>query len=152
MRCLLVGLAAGLLLMSAQARAAFTAINEPDRRDMVFDQNDVLYVTISGGTLVRYNAKTNTLLSPWTVGGNPAGIDINPNGGLLAVGDTQVQGANIRFLIVNRISGVATPVSLAHDTNESGTWMMAWGSDNRLLFSTAGASIRRYDPASGQIS
>ncbi|HEV8293250.1 MAG TPA: hypothetical protein VGP94_15045 [Tepidisphaeraceae bacterium] len=148
-------IAAGILVMAAEAHAAFTPLNVADRRDYAFDKTGILYISTTGGSVLRYNTLTNTYLSPFVIGGTLNGIDLAPDGLTLAVADTTTQGANNRIHLVNTVTGTDTPVSFVRDFGESGTYMVAWGSDGQLLvsgsFSGSGwVPLRRYNPGTGQ--
>ena len=63
-----------------------------NRKDHVFDPvNRILYITTSSGTVQRWDADTQTLLAPWTVGGELGGIDVTPDGAMVLVADAHVQ-------------------------------------------------------------
>jgi|CXWL01.1.fsa_nt_gi WD40 repeat protein len=131
----------------------YLSLNVPNRRDYAFDQAGILYIT-SGPDIVRFNTQSATFLTPFNVGGSLVGLDISPDGGNLAVADASTQGANNRIELVNTSSGQSTAVSFTRQSSEAGTFMTAWGSDNRILItSNFGGSgwvpLRRYDPQSG---
>ncbi len=135
----------------------FVALSIPDRRDYAFDNNGILYVSTSGGVIRRYDTRSGSFLSSFTVGGSLLGIDLSPDGSTLAVADETPQGDKNRFVLVNTTTGAPTAITFARDSLEIGTFMVAWGSDGQLLFDTnlAGSGwvpLRRYDPVTNSIT
>lgn len=144
----------GALLGFALPTFAYSFLDVPDRVDYAFDKSGILYVSTTGGKIVRYNTQTSSYLSPFTVGGTLCGIDLSPDGSTLAVADSSTQGATNRIQLVDTLTGAATPISFTRQSLESGTYMVAWGSDNQLLITSnfAGSGwipLRRYDPQTG---
>jgi WD40 repeat protein len=136
---------------SRSAKAQFTPLTVADRRDYVFDASGILYISTAGGSILRYNTQTASYLSPFSIGGTLNGIDLSPDGQTLAVADSSTQGANNRIQLVNTTTGAATPVSFVRESLESGTYMVAWGSDNQVLVTSnfAGSGwipLRRHNP------
>src|SRR5688572_5265672 len=131
-----MAVAGGVVFIAAQTCGAFTPLNIANRTDYVFDKAGTLYISTTGGNVVRYNTKTNSYLTPFAIGGSLAGIDLSPDGLTLAVADYSTQGANNRIHLVNTLTGVDTPVSFVRQSLESGTYMVAWGSDNQLLITS----------------
>jgi uncharacterized delta-60 repeat protein len=129
------------------------------RRDHVIDtQRDLLYITTSSGKVERYDLKTGTLLTAWTVtSGQLNGIDISRDGQYLYIADavTNLSQGYIRRLEI--ATGTITSYSYALASGESGAWDVVVGSDDRVYFSThyaiSGATdIRVIDTANGAIS
>jgi WD40 repeat protein len=140
--------------MALSADAAFVSLNVTNRSDYAFAAQGVLYIT-AGSQVVRYDTRTSSYLTPFEVGGNLAGIDLSPDGTTLAVADYSTQGANNRVHLLNRVTGADNVLSFTRQSLESGTFMVAWGADGRLLttssFNGSGwVPLRRYDPATGQ--
>lgn len=131
--------------------AGHTFLNVADRRDYAFSNDGILYISTSGGSILRYDTRSASYLAPFTIGGTLNGLDLSPDGQTLAVADASTQGANNRIHLVNTANGADNPVSFARQSLESGTYMVAWGSDNQVLvtssFSGSGwIPLRRYDP------
>lgn len=157
----MLGLAAPFLAALALAQPApaapatgYLELSIPNRRDCVFDDEGVLYVT-AGSQVVRYDTRSATYLTPFTLGGTLMGIDRSADGRALAVADTTTQGNFNRIFLVRTETGAAQAVSFPLAFYESGTYMVAWGSDGRILVTSnfAGSGwvpLRRYDPATGQ--
>lgn len=132
---------------------SFVDLAIPARRDYAFDEQGVLYIT-AGSVIERYDTHSGTQLAPFAIGGSLVGIDVSPDGSTLAVADASVQGDDNRVQLVDTSTGVATPVSFQRVSLETGTFMVAWGRDARLLVTSSfGGSgwvpLRRYDPADG---
>lgn len=142
---LTVGLVPGISV------AGYTFLNVPDRRDYTFDGNGMLYISTSGGSILRYDTHAASFLAPFTIGGTLNGLDLSPDGQTLAVADYSTQGSSNRIHLVNAATGADNPISFARQSLESGTYMVAWGSDNQVLVTSnfAGSGwvpLRRYDP------
>jgi len=143
------------LVAALSADAAFVSLNVTNRSDYAFDRQGILYIT-AGAQVLRYDTRTASYLAPFDVGGSLVGIDLSPDGTTLAVADGSTQGANNRVHLLNRLTGADTPVSFSRESLETGTFMVAWGADGRLLTTSSfGGSgwvpLRRYDPATGQV-
>jgi WD40 repeat protein len=143
---------AALCAVTGWSSGAYTPLAITDRSDYAFDKQGILYVSTTGGVIQRYDTHSGTYLTPFNVGGSLAGIDLSPDGTMLAVADSSTQGSQNRILLVNTTSGAATPVSFIRESLESGTFMVAWGSDGQLLVDSnfAGSGwvpLRRYNPA-----
>ena len=140
-------------VISAAAQAAYIPLDIPARADYAFDRNGVLYVT-AGPQVVRYDTRTGTYLSPFQVGGSLVGIDLSPDGRTLAVADSGTQGSNNRVVLVDTGTGAVQSYSSARQSLETGTYMVAWGADGRVLSTSyfAGSGwvpLRRLNPATG---
>jgi WD40 repeat protein len=141
-------------LVSQSTLRAYTFLNVPDRRDYAFDNHGILYISKTDGDIDRFNTKTASFLTPFHVGGMLNGIDLSPDGQTLAVADSTTQGANNRVQLVSTTTGTATPISFTRQSLESGTYMVAWGSDNQLLITSnfdgsGDVPLRRYNPQTG---
>lgn len=144
-----------IALLGLQPAMGFTFLDIPNRCDYAYDQSGILYVSTTDGKIDRYNTRTSSYLTPWTVGGSLCGIDLSPDGSTLAVADTTMQGANNRIVLIDTRTGSAQSVSFVADYGEAGTFMTAWGVDNQVLVTSnwngsGGISLRRYDPQTGQ--
>ena len=146
-------LLACLAFTPAWTAASFTELAIGNRMDYAFDAAGVLYVT-AGSSVMRYDTPTGQYLTPYGIGGSLVGIDLSPDGQTLAVADATTQGANNRIRLVNAASGVTNDVSFVRGNGEAGTFMVAWGYDNRLLVTSSYSGsgwvpLRRYDPQNG---
>lgn len=136
-----------------RVRAEGTFIAATGRVDMVYDgPRDVLYIS-AGDSVLRYQTATGAFLSPFVLGGNLGGIDLSPDGNLLAVADRSQTETTNRIHIVDLTKGQARQVSFTKEFGEAGTWSVAFGSDGALLISShfngsGTVPLRRYDPAS----
>jgi dipeptidyl aminopeptidase/acylaminoacyl peptidase len=144
-------IAIGVLHLAPHPTHAATILNVPDRKDYAFDNNGILYISTAGGNIIRYNTSTGSYLTPIGVGGTLNGIDLSPDGRTLAVADSSTQGVNNRVWLVSTATGAAASTSFVRQSAETGTNMVAWGSDNQLLVtSNFGGSgwvpLRRYNP------
>src|SRR5438270_10610759 len=96
-----------LLAISRSAKADGTFVSASGRRDMVYDHSrDILYIThtilerdpntgvyrVIESAVLRYQVGTNTFLPPFNIQGDLYGIDLSPDGNLLAVADGQGSG------------------------------------------------------------
>ena len=94
-RLFLIG-ALALALFSAVraplAAAAGTFISAPSRVDMVYDGvRDLLYIT-NGSQVLRYHLGSASFLAPLQLSGSLRGIDLSPDGNVLAIADGQRTG------------------------------------------------------------
>jgi hypothetical protein len=135
--------------------AVGTFVPAPNRVDIVHDANrDLLYIS-SGGEVLRYSLSSNSFLSPLTLGGQSYGMDLSPDGNLLAVADQSgpVNGAN-RVHLVDLRTGLDQALDFPVSFLETGTYSVAFGLDGSLLVTSSfGGSgwvpLRRYDPLTG---
>jgi hypothetical protein len=133
------------------AEAAGTFISAPDRVDMVYDdQRKILYIT-SLGSVLRYSLDTDTFLSPFNPGGDLAGIDISPDGKMLAVADRTRSATDVWIHLIDLETDDVTQVLFPRADGEGGTFAVAFGSDGNLLitsiFEGSGlVPLRKYDP------
>src|SRR6185312_10561649 len=109
---------------------AYTPLNVSNRTDYAFDNTGILYMT-AGSQILRYSTSTSSFLTPWNIGGSLVGIDLSADGNTLAVADSTSNQS--RVFLVNRSTGQSTPVNFTPAFGEAGTFMVAWGSDGRLL-------------------
>ncbi|MEW6206716.1 MAG: Ig-like domain-containing protein [Acidobacteriota bacterium] len=137
------------------AEAAGTLISAPDRVDMVYDdQRRILYIT-SQGSVLRYSLDTDSFLSPYTPGGDLAGIDISPDGKMLAVADRTRTATDVWIHLIDLETDAVTQALFARADGEGGTFSVAFGSDGNLLitsiFEGSGTvPLRKYNPQTGE--
>ncbi len=126
-----------------------------NRVDMVHDAGrDLLYIS-SGAEVLRYSLSSNSFVPSYALGGSLYGMDLSPDGNLLAVADqaAPVNGSN-QVHVVDLRTGTDKPVFFAVGFGESGTYTVAFCADGSLLITSsyAGsgwAALRRYDPQTG---
>jgi len=147
--------------ISAAATASTTVVGQvnfipaPGRIDMVYDSiRDVVYIT-SGTSVLRYKLGTQTFLSPYTFGlGNLSGIDLSPDGNLLAIADRNISGVHLVDLQTDTVKPDAM---FSRSSGEGGTYSVAFGNDGTLLVTTTyngsgWVPLRRIDPATGTVT
>lgn len=103
---------------------------------MVHDAaRNMIYIT-NGGNVLRYHVPSQTFVDPITLGGSLTGIDLSPDGKMLAVAD-RTHGTTESWVHLVRLNDlVATKASIAKEsTYEHGTWSVAFGADGNLLVS-----------------
>ena len=138
----------------AEALGQIAFIPAPSRVDVAFDQaRNTLYIT-SGSQLLRYRLSTATFDEPITLGGTLAGVDISPDGNLLAIGDAAVLAdGNGSVHIYDIAHSRARTIEFDRWTDyENGSYSVAFGRDGALLVTTTfnGSSdppVRRFDLA-----
>jgi Carboxypeptidase regulatory-like domain len=161
---LLALLLAGLTFASAALAAPtphFVAADSPN--DICFDKwRNLLYIT-SGSQILRYDLSSQTYLAPFEVGGDLVGIDLSPDGSTIAVADSNYYGEawhwpptpdanNLNWIyLVDPDSGGMQEVDFQRTYGETGTWMVAFDDQDRVLVtsSLSGSGwtpMRRYDP------
>ena len=129
----------------------YIPLDVPERSDYVFDRQGVLYIT-AGPQVIRYDTRTQDYLSPFDIGGRLCGIDLSPDGRTLAIADSAYDSGNNWIHLVDITTGSSQQVNFARERHELGTYMVAWGVDNRVLTTSRGDSwvpLRRYDPVDG---
>jgi hypothetical protein len=131
--------------------ASYVELAVPHRLDFTFDDAGILYIT-AGERIVRFDSTLGVYLTPFEVGGTLIGIDRSKDGHTLAVADLATQGGTNRIVLVDVATGQVETVSFPLDFFEGGTFMVAWGADDRVLvtstFNGSGwVPLRRYDPA-----
>ena len=141
----------------ARAQSVSGWIAAPNRVDVAYDTiRQVVYIS-NGPALVRYSLGQQAALPPLQVGGDLAGMDISPDGSLLAVADRKMYAGYNRIVLVDLATGAVREQQFALDYYEGGTFTVAFGSDGRLLvtsrFNGSGwVPLRRYDPATGAVT
>lgn len=129
------------------APEAPTFISASDRIDMVQDaERNLLYISTTGGDVLRYDLASKSLLSPFEFSGQPAGIDISPDQDKLAVADTALGGVHIVDLATGTTQDYLFPQGL------SGTSRLVLFEDNQtLLVATGGGTLRELNLADGSM-
>jgi len=144
-----------------QASAEGSFISVPNRADIVYDNTRELLYIGQGDRVLRYDPAAKAYLSPVVVGGSVAGMDISPDGSTLAVADRSYTGeawgdGTNWIRLVDLDSGSTRQVTFIKAFGETGTWMVAFGYDGRLLVTSelSGSGwtpLRRYDPGTGSV-
>jgi DNA-binding beta-propeller fold protein YncE len=125
---------------------------------MVYDETrGLLYITTTGGLVQRYDPVSNTLLTPFDLGGILEGIDISPDGKKLAVADAQYSTNRIWFWQIDLTTGASQKVFLTRSSGEGGTYSVAYGCDGTLFITSTyegsgWTPLRRWFPASGTVN
>src|SRR5438132_8781034 len=110
-------------------------------RDVVFDKtHNILYATASNGTLARYDVASKTLLSAWTVGGAPNGLDITSNDSAIYIADGTTVGTQGFFKKVNLATGAVSSIAYTRAAFENGTFDVAISSNCLAFGTTSGNS------------
>lgn len=141
----------GLCLSASSALAEYVPLSIRGTRDFVFDREGVLYVSTASGDILRYDTQAASFLAPFKIGSPLLGIDLSPDGKTLAVADSTRQGSKVRIHLVDSTTGVSQPVSFDSYISDSGTYMVAWGSNGQVFVSgdyqgSGVVKLRRYDP------
>lgn len=126
--------------LTSSAAWAATVIPLPDRRDFALDETRrTIYITTSSAGVLRYNLNSGTYLPGFAIAGNLYGLDISPDGNTLAVADyTYTNSPAIgQFWLVDLETQVVTRKPFPLGFMETGSWSVAWGSDNNLYFSVS---------------
>lgn len=146
----------GMHAVPALAEGVFIAA--PSRVDMVYDdQRDLVYIS-SGTQVLRYRVATASFLQPIELGGELSGIDLSPDGKILAVADRSSNGSQLWVNAV-RLDDLHVSKLVAEKVYEleSGTWAVSFAFDGSLyatsLFSGSGwVQMRRFDVDTGAVS
>jgi hypothetical protein len=144
----------GLAGAGAMAAKPGTFVAAPFRKDMAYDASSGLLYISNGGSIVRYDTRTDTTLSPWTLGGSLMGMDLSPDGKHLTVADNTHSTDQVWVHNIALDTGVDNRLTFARRAYEGGTFSVAYGNDGSLLttstFEGYGDSpLRRYDPTAG---
>lgn len=146
--------AAALLfaLLSRPASAEGTFVSAPLRKDIVYDDaRGVLYIS-NGGSVLRYRVSDQSFLTPISLGGFLAAMDISPDGKTLAVASLEFSGSTNWVHLVDLETLADHKVVFDHgDSSEGGIFSVAFGKDGRLLVTAQFGGVglmplRRYDP------
>jgi hypothetical protein len=148
-----------LLAVPGLAQAVGTFVPAPQRTDMVYDdRRDLLYIS-NGSQLLRYQLSAGAFIDPLELGGSLKGMDISPDGSLLAVADTSYDSAsNSNWVhLVDLGSMTVRKLNFTRASSEGGTFTVAWGGDGSLLVSSTflgsgWVPLRRYVPGTGQVT
>ncbi len=144
----------GLTLGTPAVRAAGVLIPATNRVDATHDDTrDLVYVT-NGDSILRYDPVAGTFLTPFVLEPGLRGLDLSPDGSMLAVACGTYAGTENWIYLVNPEDGTATKVSFTRNYGEAGTFTVKWTADGLLYISSGYAGsgwvpLRRYDPASG---
>ena len=144
-----------LVLVTLRADAVGTLISAPNRMDMVYDAGrDVLYITSSNSTVLRYKLATDSFLSPFVLSGNLMGLDLSPDGNKLVIADSSTANSQVWVHVVDLTTGQDNPAVFNAAANESGTFAVAFGGDGAAYITSrfAGSGwvpMRRYDTVTG---
>lgn len=151
-----IAVAVCVVMLTSQRRseASGTFIPAPGRVDMVYDSpRSLLYIT-SGDSILRYDTRSNSFLTPFVLGGNLSGIDLSPDGQTLVVADTQHSENQVWIDEIDLQTGASQKVTFPRAFDEGGTYTVAFGNDGTVLitstFEGSGwVPMRRYDPVTG---
>lgn len=122
---------------AVDAAAPIAVVPATSRKDVVFDRYDVLYIS-NADRLIRYDAGHRALLPDLVVpGAKLVGMDIDSSSCRIAVADlNQVDAQTSRILLVNNGATAATPVPLALDFGEGGTFDVAFSGPRSVYVSS----------------
>lgn len=132
-------------------------IYAPGRADVAYDAaREVLYIS-GDSTLRRYDMRARSFLSPISIGGSTAGMDISPDGSTLAVANTAFGASQNHVDFINLNNGSASRVGFDRAFYEGGTFTVAYDGAGKLLVSSryqgsGWVPLRKYDPVSGSSS
>jgi sugar lactone lactonase YvrE len=142
--------------------AGTTYIPVADHRDLVYDPTrNVLYITTISGLVQRYDVATQTLLTPFQVGGILNGADITPDGSALYVADNMRGITQDWFHRVNLDTGAVTnlPYNIGDGFAGDASWDVAIGPDGKGLGderqsngSGGGATLQQINTADDTLS
>lgn len=154
----LVGLfaSAPLLFSSSVAWGGGTFLPAPERADVTYDDQRHLAYISNGDQVLRYNPATKAFLSPIHLVGAALGLDISPDGTILAVANGLRADDHVWIDLIDLETLDATQVTFERASYEGSTYAVAFGSDGKLLitstFEGSGwAPLRRYDPVTGSV-
>jgi protocatechuate 3,4-dioxygenase beta subunit len=160
MLCLV--LVAAVLWAPAVAHAEGVLLDVPMRGDVSYDDTSgILYVTTvspAGSAVLRYDVAADRFLEAFPVPGSPRGIDLSPDGSILAVADATHDASSGRLHLVDTVSGAVRTVTVPSGGAWSGTYQVAFGADGRVRFTVGadpwfgeGGDLLDYDPATGEL-
>lgn len=139
-----------LTAASSVALAAGVLIQAPGRIDMVHDaERKLIYIT-EGGNILRYHLPSASFLPPIVIGGELSGIDLSPDGTVLAVADRASSADELWVHLVGLGTLAPTKVSVPKRFYEGGMWTVAFAGDGSLITSSMySGSMRRLSLATG---
>jgi hypothetical protein len=114
--------------------------------DFVYDDlRDILYIVNGGSDVQRYQLGSASFLTPFSISGSLANLDLSPDGNLLAIAD-HTSSANAWLYLVDLDSSIIRQGIL---TNFSGyVYSLALGNDGAVVCEV-GNLVLRYDPVTG---
>jgi outer membrane protein assembly factor BamB len=133
---LALGIAMGLCAASSGVCRATTVRFVPaaDRIDAVADgSRRLVYVSTTGGDVLRYDLNSGTLLSPFALGGSLYGMALSSDGNTLVVADASTSAGMDAVHVVDLPTGVAKSIPFPLDFGETGTYSVAFASPTTLL-------------------
>lgn len=150
----LLAAAGGLALCTPAVHAAGVLIPAANRVDATHDDaRDLVYIT-DGNSILRYDPVAGAFLTPFVLEPGLRGLDLSPDGSILAVACSTYAGTENWIYLVDPEDGTATKVPFTRANGEAGTFTVKWTAAEQLYISSSYAGsgrvpLRRYDPASG---
>lgn len=155
MACRYLAVAAAWLVFHAGgAGAVGTLIPAAGRVDMVHDaQRGFIYIT-DGDKVLRYHEASGTFIDPVTLGGRLGGLDLSPDGTVLAIADRASSAGEVWVHLLRLDDLQASKLTAPKAFYEDGTWTAAFAADGTLLVTSrfAGSGwvpMRRWDLGQG---
>ena len=110
-------------------------------RDMIHNtKNNTLYIS-NDTEILQYDMASGALLDTIVVGGQLLGLDINLDYSQIAVADNTVADSQVSVHLIDTLTHGISQLSFSADFMESGTYSVAYTSDNNLVStSTLGGS------------
>lgn len=146
---LFVSILATVIAFAEQdARGQSTVIPLASRSDFVFDfTGNFLYISTTTGTVVPYNLNTNTLGTPFPLGGWLWGMDIARDNSYVLVAQNSVGVTQGTIHKLDLGTGVVTNFNYTLAPNERGAWDVAIGANGLALFTTQAIGASASEPA-----
>lgn len=146
-----------LFFLPVRAEGIF--VPAPSRIDIAYDDiRGVLFVS-NGGELLRYQIASRTFLPPLVLGGNLSGLDVSPDGEVLAVADENFAGGENWIYLVSLADLTYQKISFPQQIQggEAGTYSVAYGSDGSILITSqfqgeGNVPLRRLVPSTGSVT
>lgn len=144
----------------AVADAAGTFIPAANRVDMVHDaKRGLIYISSGDGQVLRYHVASASFLAPIATGGQPKGIDLSPDGNILAVAD-RTRGEEdiwVHRIDLDAVDPQPTKLLAPRGFGEGGTWTVAFDATGKLLVTSTyegsgWTPLRRFDVGTGASS
>lgn len=115
--------------------------------DFIYDDlRDILYIVTGGSNIQRYQLGSASFLTPFSISGSIANLDLSPDGSLLAVADRNYN-ANSWLWLVDLNANTASQVVVTNGLG-TGVFSLAFGNDGALVCEV-GNVVFRYDPVFG---